>query len=374
MTSDLAVTASLAQLHVLIARGVSAMDVGDLGTAEEALLAALIGGSKLSYGPGLTPELRTQVEKARHDNRHLLGAIEGQIGSLMRTRRQPLKAVKFALRAAKRHRLNGEFERRALLFENAANAYMDMQRPDRAGPLYADCLETLEGLGRADKVREVRFMVQQIRDTPPLVRMTALRQAQAASCVAVELLLQEGKGRQALSESERILSRWPDCGGGWDMRGQCLASLGQNEDALACHRKSVEYDPTDPVAFRNFAFQLDAMGRYSEAYEQQCHACDLAPEDGQILSGLSLYMLKCCEARTMDDATRTLVHHALLFLDEAIEFSPDWSRAYLFKANALLALGLLDAADAVLLEGLSHGADAHQVDVLAQAISRERRH
>ena len=127
------------------------------------------------------------------------------------------------------------------------------------------------------------------------------------------------------------------------------------------------------MAFRNFAFQLDAMGQYAEAYEQQCHACDMAPEDGQILSGLSLYILKCCQARKMDDATRTLVHHALLFVDEAIEFSPDWSRAYLFKANALLALGLLDAADAVLLEGLSHGADAHQTDALAQAISDERR-
>jgi hypothetical protein len=62
------------------------------------------------------------MEKTRHDNRHLLGTVEGQIGSLMTSRKQPLKAVKFALRAAKRHRLNGDFEWRALLFENSANA------------------------------------------------------------------------------------------------------------------------------------------------------------------------------------------------------------------------------------------------------------
>src|SRR5258708_27491674 len=153
----------MAELMESGANGLDALEKGNLTAAERTLVSSWVAASKWLYDCDTRPEERKVLETNRRNLLHLLATTESQIGAGLRHQRKFLDAVKYALRAAKRHRQLNEYRRTALVLENAANAYMEMRRFDRAEPLYRGCLDTFESLNDDAKVAEVRSTMQQIR-------------------------------------------------------------------------------------------------------------------------------------------------------------------------------------------------------------------
>ena len=125
---------------------------------------------------------------------------------------------------------------------------------------------------------------------------------------------------------------WPSATRTWAT--SCRA-LGRPDEAEACHRRAVEFQPRLPAAWRGLAALLRRRGRPADAVQALGHALGLSPRDAGLRVLLADALLELNRPGEAEAACR-----------EALLRAPNDADAHNGLGNALSALGRLDEADA----------------------------
>jgi tetratricopeptide (TPR) repeat protein len=281
----------------------------------------------------------------------------------------PKRPLRDAVRDAQAHYLLGrELEARGLL-ERAAESFgrATALRSDFADA-HNDLGEVLLRLGRVDAA------------VASCERALALRPNFAA---ALGNLANAERARGALAAAiagyRRVIALEPGLAEAHRNLGSALLEAGEKEDAIASLRRAIELRPEFHAAVTQLARALSAAGRGAEAiphYERllaRNPGSDILDEFATLLAALGHYQASASGyrdllARTPDDARlHANFGHVLHCLGDfraaiehcgrAIELEPRLPEAHLHLGNSLLALNVLQEADAAYRAGLESAPD-----------------
>jgi tetratricopeptide (TPR) repeat protein len=99
--------------------------------------------------------------------------------------------------------------------------------------------------------------------------------------------------------------------------GSFYFDRGENENALGCFQRAVQWDPNSAPFHNALAVAWSVMGKKSEAVEEMKAACRLAPQDAEYRFKLGLALSDTGE-----------VHDAVAALEETVKLDPRFAQAW----------------------------------------------
>jgi tetratricopeptide (TPR) repeat protein len=126
------------------------------------------------------------------------------------------------------------------------------------------------------------------RMVPIVSRLRAEAPAsEAAHYYSAALLFLEGRTDLALREAQAVIARNPGHAKAQNLKGACLATLGQRDQARAAFHASLAADPKEPATYTNLAnLELEA-GNEEQAVQYFAEALTIDPNSETALAGLA---------------------------------------------------------------------------------------
>ena len=94
---------------------------------------------------------------------------------------------------------------------------------------------------------------------------------------STRVLLERGKGDQALERIDAAVEIAPQSGEAFRLRGRTLAHLGRNDEAIETYQRAAALDEQDVWAMNNLGLLYIQLGRYTEALPPLARATELRP-------------------------------------------------------------------------------------------------
>ena len=124
--------------------------------------------------------------------------------------------------------------------------------------------------------------------------------------------------------------------------GYSLGKLGRKEEALAAHKKSVEYNPEHVMAWRDYGITLRTTGDYDGAEECYNRALALKPDDEYTIASLgALYIF------------RDRPQKAIELIEPAIQDGVETGTTFGNLSLAMAMVGRFDEADLYLSKAIA---------------------
>jgi len=94
---------------------------------------------------------------------------------------------------------------------------------------------------------------------------------------STRVLLERGKGDEALERIDAAVDLAPQSGKALRLRGRVLAQLGRNDEAITVYQRAAALDEQDGWAMNNLGLLYIQLGRYTEALPPLARATQLKP-------------------------------------------------------------------------------------------------
>ncbi len=94
---------------------------------------------------------------------------------------------------------------------------------------------------------------------------------------STRVLLDLGKGKEALERIDAAVETAPQSGEAFRLRGRALAHLGRSDEAIEAYQRAVALDAQDVWAMNNLGLTYIQLGRYGEALSPLARAIELRP-------------------------------------------------------------------------------------------------
>jgi len=144
-----------------------------------------------------------------------------------------------------------------------------------------------------------------------------------------------GDDEVALRLVDEYLASYPDDAAAWNLRGDLRERGAAEEDALACYRNAVKYDPQLKEAWNNLGVLLHLLGRFADAAEALEAGTRVDPQDRHLWHNLgSTYH----ELGRLPDAIRAF--------DRAVQVDPHDKVSHNNRGTTLYELGDFEGARA----------------------------
>ncbi|MGH7518810.1 MAG: tetratricopeptide repeat protein [Gemmatimonadales bacterium] len=94
---------------------------------------------------------------------------------------------------------------------------------------------------------------------------------------STRVLLERGKGDEALERINTAIETAPQSGEAFRLRGRALAELGRNDEAIEAYQRAAALDEEDGWAMNNLGLLYIQLGRYTEALPPLARATEIKP-------------------------------------------------------------------------------------------------
>ncbi len=94
---------------------------------------------------------------------------------------------------------------------------------------------------------------------------------------STRVLLDRGKGDEALERINTAVETAPQSGEAFRLRGRVLAQLGRNDEAIEAYQRAAALDEADVWAMNNLGLLYIQLGRYTEALLPLARATEIKP-------------------------------------------------------------------------------------------------
>jgi len=121
------------------------------------------------------------------------------------------------------------------------------------------------------------------------------------------VLMEEGRTREATAEYVRAIEAAPDFAAAHNNLGNAWQIAGRLEESVNCYQKAIRLSPAYAEAHRNLGSALRHLGRITEAVACFETAVSLNPGYAEAVTQLVQEMKSVCDWRRIDELTRQLV-------------------------------------------------------------------
>jgi tetratricopeptide (TPR) repeat protein len=202
-------------------------------------------------------------------------------------------------------------------------------------PIIRHCLAKKPG-ERYQSFQELREELEPLlqRQTGEVVEPPSVRGLSARDwCRKGDILATLGHQEEAIACYDRALAIAPRFVAAWSNKGRCLADQGLREEALACYDQALALDPRSMNAWNNKGTFLAKCERWEEAIV--CYDRSLALYAN---AAIALFNKGVCLAKLGRP------EEAIVCYDQAVTLDPDFAKAWNRKALYLHELGRWEEA------------------------------
>ncbi len=147
------------------------------------------------------------------------------------------------------------------------------------------------------------------------------------------VLLQKGKGNEAIAQYQKALEINPDYADAHYNLGNILCQKGRVDEAIAHYQKALQINPDDAEVHNNLGLALLQKGNVDEAIAQYQKALEIKPDYAGACYNLGEALF---QEGKLDEAVAQY--------QKALQIKPDYAEAHDSLANALLQKGQVDEA------------------------------